>query len=236
MTGENERKIVANNDPEIIINGVEIYTEDEHASDKVQNAASSFLEQSTISVDKFVVVESVYRDGKKTATVPLIKTERQDPAKDVQTTKWFIGWLDDQGIGNGEEEWKQGVELVRSSVTESEVGVREEGDFPDEEIKELALILRKEGLVKEDHVVIKSGECKVLRFSPDWAKEAERISDPFTVDGFSYVAFEKGEQVLVSGVREMTGIKKGAFDKAEKREIGDSVTVYSMESPVRFFA
>jgi len=64
------------------------------------------------------------------------------------------------------------------------------GDFTDEEIRGIASTLRDEDMVGELFIQIDRSGVSVRSDVPNWAiDEAERESNPFTVDGQTHMAF-----------------------------------------------
>jgi hypothetical protein len=187
---EQIKQDIENQQPSATLNGVEVYITQFAATDGMRAEIERYRREHGLDWGDYTSLLGFLYDGESLEPTPWVLTASANPRKDVIITAEFMEQFGSD-MSEGDElygEFETALKLLTQAadVTMSAGG----GDFTDEEIRGIASTLRDEDMVGELFIQIDRSGVSVRSDVPNWAiDEAERESNPFTVDGQTHMAF-----------------------------------------------
>lgn len=219
--------IVKSEEPSLVANGVEVYLTDIKPRHEGE-IAKAWIEQET-SYDslKCRVLTAFYKNDSGIGGFPFIVAENETAETDILLTSNFARDFAEAVSGSSSvpEEHKRAAEIAGNlTVSNPEEGF--EGDFSDEEIRGIASTLRDADAVGAEFIQIDGSGVNVRDIAPWAVEEAERESDPFTVDGVDYLAFSGRGYTAVLRIDELRDLGGASV---EDRTVANGVTVHEID-------
>ncbi|WP_263834413.1 phage tail tube protein [Salinibacter sp.] len=219
--------IVSNREPSLVANGVEVYLTDIKPRYE-REIAKAWIEQET-SYDsrQCRVLTAFYTKDGDIAGFPFIVAENEPAETDILLTSNFARDFAEVAAGSSSvpEEHKRAADIAGNlTVSNPEEGF--EGDFSDEEIRGIASTLRDADAVGAEFVQMDGSGVSVRDIAPWAVEEAERESDPFTVDGVDYLAFSGRGYTAVLRIDELRDLGGASV---EDRSVANGVTVHEID-------
>lgn len=219
--------IVSKKEPSLVTNGVEVYLTDIEPG-RERSIAEAWINQET-SYDSLQcrVLTAVYNKDGEIGGFPFIVAKNENAETDILLTSNFARDFAELAAGSSSvpDEHKRSAEIAsKLSVSNPEEGF--EGDFSDEEIRGIASALRDADAVGAEFIQIDGSGVSVRDIAPWAVEEAERQSDPFTVDGVDYLAFSGRGYTALLRIDELRNLGGASVDD---RSVADGVTVHEID-------
>jgi hypothetical protein len=220
-------EVVSNREPSVVANGVEVYPTDMDPKYGREIAEAWVNQETSYDSLQCKVITAFYEKDGEIGGFPFIIAKNEPVETNILLTSNFARDFAEMAAGSSSvpADPKRAAEIAGNmTVSNPEEGF--DGDFSDEEIRGIASTLRDADAVGAEFVQIDSSGVSVRDIAPWAVEEAERESDPFTVDGVDYLAFSGRGYTAVLQIGELQDLGGASV---EDRSVADGVTVHEVD-------